>query len=174
MTAEVIWIVDDDKSIRWVLEKALSRAGMNVTTFESADLAQQALKQTQPEVLISDIRMPGMDGFTFLKNMQTEHPDIPVIIMTAHSDLDSTVSAYKSGAYEYLAKPFDINEVVDLARRACEEYRSKTASEITEVTVEDKEIIGNSTAIQEVFRTIGRLSKSSISVLITGESGTGK
>lgn len=174
MTPENIWIVDDDKSIRWVLEKALTRAGMDVTTFESADDAQRALNQAQPEVLISDIRMPGMDGVTFLKKVQTEHPDIPVIIMTAHSDLDSTVSAYQSGAFEYLAKPFDINEVVDLAKRACEEYRSKTATHNNEITLHNKDIIGSSPAIQEVFRTIGRLSKSSISVLITGESGTGK
>lgn len=174
MTPEKIWVVDDDKSIRWVLEKALGRANMDVTSFESADLAQLALKKDQPEVLISDIRMPGMDGFTFLKNIQANHPDIPVIIMTAHSDLDSTVSAYQSGAFEYLAKPFDINDVVDLAKRACEEYRSKTATPDDDIVIEKKEIIGSSTAIQEVFRTIGRLSKSSISVLVTGESGTGK
>ncbi len=174
MAPENIWVIDDDKSIRWVLERALSRAGMDVTTFESADDALLALKQSQPEVLISDIRMPGTDGFTFLKDMQTEYPDIPVIIMTAHSDLDSTVSAYQGGAFEYLAKPFDINDVVDLAKRACEEYRSKTIVEEPEITIEKKDIIGSSTAIQDVFRTIGRLSKSSISVLITGESGTGK
>ena len=174
MTAEDIWVVDDDKSIRWVLEKALSRKGMNVTTFSSADAAQEALKTHQPEVLISDIRMPGMDGFTFLKVIQNDYPDIPVIIMTAHSDLNSTVSAYQGGAFEYLAKPFDINEVVDLSKRACEQYRSKTAHNIDQKIIKKKEMIGNSMAIQNVFRTIGRLSKSSISVLVTGESGTGK
>ncbi len=175
MTPENIWVIDDDKSIRWVLEKALTRAGMEVTTFKSADGALLALKKEQPEVLISDIRMPGMDGFSFLKEMQSRYPNIPVIIMTAHSDLDTTVSAYQSGAFEYLAKPFDINEAIELAKRACEEYRSKNAVvEEPEVRIKKKDIIGSSTAIQDVFRTIGRLSKSSISVLITGESGTGK
>jgi two-component system nitrogen regulation response regulator GlnG len=174
MTAEDIWVVDDDKSIRWVLEKALSRTGMKVTTFASADAAQQALKDHQPEVLISDIRMPGMDGFSFLKAIQKDYPDIPVIIMTAHSDLSTTVSAYQGGAFEYLAKPFDINEVVDLSKRACEQYRSTTAKKIDHKIPKKKAMIGNSIAIQNVFRTIGRLSKSSISVLVTGESGTGK
>ena len=174
MKAEDIWVIDDDKSIRWVLEKALSRTGMKVTTFSTADAAQEALKKHQPEVLISDIRMPGMDGFSFLKAIQKDYPDIPVIIMTAHSDLNSTVSAYQDGAFEYLAKPFDINEVVDLSKRACEQYRSTAAKKIVQKTSNKKEMIGNSMAIQNVFRTIGRLSKSSISVLVTGESGTGK
>jgi two-component system nitrogen regulation response regulator GlnG len=174
MTAEDIWVVDDDKSIRWVLDKALNRTGMNVTTFASANDALHALQSHRPEVLISDIRMPGMDGFSFLKKMQEDYSEIPVIIMTAHSDLDSTVSAYQGGAFEYLAKPFDINEVVELAKRACEQYRSKTAYKEDQSSLKKKAIIGSSIAIQNVFRTIGRLSKSSISVLVTGESGTGK
>ena len=169
-----IWVVDDDKSIRWVLEKALSRAEMDVRTFESADKALLALQEEQPEVLISDISMPGMDGFEFLKKIQTDYPEIPVIIMTAYSDLDSTVSAYQGGAFEYLAKPFDINEVVSLATRAFEEVRLRATDTESESIAVSKEIIGSSAAIQEVFRTIGRLSRSSISVLVTGESGTGK
>ncbi len=171
---EDIWLVDDDKSIRWVLDKALSRVGMKTTLFESADAARLALKQHQPEVIISDIRMPGTDGLTFLQILQIDYPDIPIIIITAFSDLDTTVAAYQEGAFDYLSKPFDINEVVDLTRRACKHARSRAVKKIEPVIVQKKTMIGHSLAIQNVFRAIGRLSKSSISVLITGESGTGK
>lgn len=175
--SEAIWVVDDDQSIRWVLERALTRAQMSVRTFESATELLRALKRDRPEAIISDIRMPDMDGFELLEAVQRDYQDLPVIIMTAHSDMDSAVSAFESGAFEYLPKPFDINEATELARRACEHGRVKVAQigavgESEEIT--QSGIIGKSVAMQGVFRAIGRLSKSSISVLITGESGTGK
>lgn len=175
--SEAIWVVDDDQSIRWVLERALTRAQMSVRTFESATELLRALKRDRPEAIISDIRMPDMDGFELLEAVQRDYQDLPVIIMTAHSDMDSAVSAFESGAFEYLPKPFDINEATELARRACEhgrvkEVKSAAVDESDEIT--ESGIIGKSVAMQGVFRAIGRLSKSSISVLITGESGTGK
>ncbi len=177
--AEVVWIVDDEQSIRWVLKRTLSKANMEVTSFDSATKLLKALESSCPEVLISDIRMPEMDGFELLKRVQKIYPDLPVIIMTAHSDMDSAVSAYEKGAFEYLPKPFDINEVAALAHRACEQYRSvqskaENIKKEANITLESPEIIGKSPAMQGVFRAIARLSKSSISVLVTGESGTGK
>lgn len=174
MTQEAIWIVDDDPSIRWVLEKALSKAHLPVRVFESGRHVLQALRNERPKVLFSDIRMPQMDGLSLLDNMQQNYTHIPVIIMTAHSDLESTVSAFKHGAFEYLAKPFDINDAVDLAKRALEHSQSEAEAEQADATIEQQSIIGKSPAIQKVFHAIGRLSSSSISVLITGESGTGK
>ena len=174
---EAIWVVDDDQSIRWVLEKALTRAEMDVKTFDSAAALLKSLKKITPAAIISDIRMPDMDGFELLASIKSSHHELPVIIMTAHSDMDSAVSAFESGAFEYLPKPFDINEATDLARRAQE--HSKNTRESVPIA-QDSEvsrqtgIIGKSFAMQGVFRAIGRLSKSSISVLITGESGTGK
>ncbi len=176
--AEHIWIADDDRSIRWVLEKALQKAGINVRSFEGADQVLNALRIAEPDVLLTDIRMPGTDGLTLLSKMQSGHPDVPVIIMTAHSDLDSAVSAYQGGAFEYLPKPFDVNEAVDLVRRACRMRQESRTHVVGELTADGAfaagEIIGKAPAMQEVFRAIGRLSKSSITVLITGESGTGK
>ena len=176
---EVVWIVDDEQSIRWVLERALTKANMAVTSFDSSSHLLSALDDSQPEVIISDIRMPEMDGFELLKKVQRRFPDIPVIIMTAHSDMDSAVSAYEKGAFEYLPKPFDIHDAIALAKRASEQYRSQHIEESAvadeqNIMLESQEIIGQSPAMQEVFRAIGRLSKSSISVLVTGESGTGK
>ena len=176
---ETVWVVDDEQSIRWVLERALMKVDMDVTSFESANDLLSALDNSQPEVIISDIRMPEMDGFELLKRVQRRFPDIPVIIMTAHSDMDSAVSAYEKGAFEYLPKPFDINDATALAKRASEQYRSQQSDDSAtkdeqSIVVESQEIIGQSPAMQEVFRAIGRLSKSSISVLVTGESGTGK
>jgi two-component system nitrogen regulation response regulator GlnG len=168
-----VWVIDDDRSIRWVLEKALTKAGMQVNAFSSANGVIEALERTQPEVVISDVRMPGMDGFSLLEKIKQRHPELPVIIMTAHSDLDSAVSAYHSGAFEYLPKPFDIDEAVDQVRRACKLRREARASEEHE-TVAAAEIIGAAPAMQEVFRAIGRLARSNITVLINGESGTGK
>lgn len=174
---DAIWVVDDDQSIRWVLEKALSRAKMEVQTFDSAANLLKSLKKSVPAVIISDIRMPDMDGFELLASVKEGHGELPVIIMTAHSDMDSAVSAFESGAFEYLPKPFDINEATELARRAFEHTKN---SRHAAPFVEDSQvmtqtgIIGKSVAMQGVFRAIGRLSKSSISVLITGESGTGK
>ena len=168
-----VWVIDDDRSIRWVLEKALTKAGMQVTCFSNANGVIEALERGQPEAIISDVRMPGMDGFTLLEKIKQKHPDVPVIIMTAHSDLDSAVSAYHSGAFEYLPKPFDIDEAVDQAQRACKLRREARASAAHE-TVAATEIIGAAPAMQEVFRAIGRLARSNITVLINGESGTGK
>lgn len=173
MAEHHIWIIDDDPSIRWVLEKALKSAGLQVSSFETADSALDHLDSSRPDAIITDIRMPGIDGLDFLKILKEKHPEIPTIIMTAHSDLDSAVSAYQGGAFEYLPKPFDIDEAVDLANRACkksEEYTEKNNS----TSVTNPDIIGEAPAMQEVFRAIGRLSKSNITVLINGESGTGK
>lgn len=174
-TAEV-WVVDDDKSIRWVLEKSLQREAIPVTVFSSADDALKSLKITQPSIIFSDIRMPGTDGIAFLRTLQKDYPEIPVIIMTAHSDLDTTVSAFKSGAFEYLPKPFDITEVVDVAKRAIEQRNEQSTTETTEeaMAIPPQDFIGKSPAIQKVFHAIGRLAQSSIAVLVTGESGTGK
>ena len=175
MITEQVWIVDDDSSIRWVLEKALTNANISVGTFHNPEDLLTALTNHQPEVIISDIRMPNMDGMTLLARINDEHPHIPVIIMTAHSDLDSAVNAYQGGAFEYLPKPFDIADAVTLANRALthsREIKSKKQLNVTEI--ENVGIIGAAPSMQEVFRAIGRLSRSSISVLINGESGTGK
>ncbi len=176
--AENIWIVDDDQSIRWVLQKALEKASMKVTAYEYASDLLHQLHDTKtaylPDAIVSDIRMPGMSGFELIKEIHNLHPDLPVIIMTAHSDMDSAMTAYESGAFEYLPKPFDINEAIELVRRASASNKSPSTRHDTEDTVSQQEIIGKSVAMQELFRTIGRLSKTSISVLITGESGTGK
>lgn len=168
-----IWVIDDDDSIRWVLQKALEAAGIEVTSFSSADGVLDKLKQFEPNAIISDIRMPGMDGLDLLAQLSESWPHIPVIIMTAHTDLDSAVSAYQGGAFEYLTKPFDIDDAVALANRACDRRQENIEAKIAAVPG-TPEIIGEAPAMQEVFRTIGRLSKSHINVLITGESGTGK
>jgi len=171
---EKVWVVDDDRSIRWVLEKALKGASMDVRTFENADSALRSLDRDHPDVIISDIRMPGMDGFEFLQNVHTRNPDLPVIIITAHSDLDSAVSAYQGGAFEYLPKPFDVDEAVELTRRAIDLSRSSEVTASSMQNEDSTEIIGAAGSMQEVFRAIGRLSRSNITVLINGESGTGK
>ena len=170
---ESIWVVDDDRSIRWVLEKALGKAEMEVRTFEDADSVIRALERSQPDAIISDVRMPGMDGLALLDKIHANHPDLPVIIITAHSDLDSAVSAYQGGAFEYLPKPFDIDEAVELTRRAVKHHQ-ETSSGNKVLPIQETEIIGEAASMQEVFRAIGRLSRSNITVLINGESGTGK
>ena len=170
---ESIWVVDDDRSIRWVLEKALSKADMEVRTFEEADSVIRALERTQPDAIISDVRMPGMDGLAMLDKVHANYPDLPIIIITAHSDLDSAVSAYKGGAFEYLPKPFDIDEAVELTLRAVKHHK-EILKENTVEPLQETEIIGEAPSMQEVFRAIGRLSRSNITVLINGESGTGK
>ena len=167
-----VWIIDDDDSIRWVLQKALEGAGFIVTSFDNANTIIQRLQKESPDAIITDVRMPGIDGLELLSHLSTDYPDLPVIIMTAHTDLDSAVSAYQGGAFEYLPKPFDIDDAVDVAQRACKKKMGNSNSLISDQ--EGPEIIGAAPAMQEVFRTIGRLSKSVISVLITGESGTGK
>ncbi|MDH5179048.1 MAG: nitrogen regulation protein NR(I) [Gammaproteobacteria bacterium] len=173
MTKECIWVVDDDRSIRWVLDKALQQADMEVETFDSADGVLRQLGKGAPDAIITDIRMPGMNGLDLLKQIHTDHPQLPVIIITAHSDLDSAVSAYEGGAFEYLPKPFDVDEAVALARRAVQHHRAETSSAKAE-SIAMPEIIGEAPSMQEVFRAIGRLSRSNITVLINGESGTGK
>jgi len=172
---ETVWIIDDDKSIRWVVEKALQKAKMQTMTFANAKELLTALQDDKPDALLTDIRMPGMDGFELLDRLQKNYPDLPVIVMTAHSDLESAVSAFHGGAFEYLPKPFDINEVVELAHRACTHSRQNQANQKESSTLESPpEIIGAAPAMQEVFRAIGRLARSNITVLINGESGTGK
>ncbi len=173
---ETVWIIDDDKSIRWVVEKALQKADINTRNFAAALDLLTALESDTPDALITDIRMPGMDGLQLLDKIQISHPDLPVIVMTAHSDLESAVSAFHGGAFEYLPKPFDIKEVVDLAHRAVQHGRRHRLDEQKEpaVLAATPEIIGAAPAMQEVFRAIGRLARSHITVLINGESGTGK
>ena len=167
-----VWVVDDDASIRWVLEKALSNAGFAVTLFDNADDVLKRVRREQPDVIVTDIRMPGTSGLELLEVLGSDAPDLPVIVMTAHSDLDSAISAYQGGAFEYLPKPFDLEEAVALVGRALQ----KKALEDTQskVTKRDSEIIGEAPAMQTVFRVIGRLSGSQMNVLISGESGTGK
>jgi two-component system nitrogen regulation response regulator GlnG len=175
MITEQVWIVDDDNSIRWVLEKALSNANISVGSFHNPEDLLIALEHNQPEVIISDIRMPNIDGMTLLGKINDQFAHIPVIIMTAHSDLDSAVNAYQGGAFEYLPKPFDITDAVTLAKRALTHARElKSTKQLNIPSVDTVGIIGAAPSMQEVFRTIGRLSRSSISVLINGESGTGK
>ncbi|WP_116811228.1 nitrogen regulation protein NR(I) [Steroidobacter cummioxidans] len=167
-----VWLVDDDASIRWVLERALRQGGMAPTAFDHADTALAALRRDRPDVLITDIRMPGRSGLELLTEIRDSQPELPVIVMTAHSDLDSAVAAYQGGAFEYLPKPFDIDQAVDLVRRAAQQK-----TRVEEASTEARripEMLGQAPAMQEVFRAIGRLSRSSMTVLITGESGTGK
>ncbi len=167
-----VWIIDDDRSIRWVFEKALARENIAYRAFASAQEALAMLEGDPPSVVVSDIRMPGESGLDLLQKAKDRYPDLPVIIMTAYSDLDSAVAAFQGGAYEYLPKPFDVDHAVDLVRRAMEEGRRlESAGESSEAT---PEILGQAAAMQEVFRAIGRLSQSHATVLITGESGTGK
>ncbi|MBL4622850.1 MAG: nitrogen regulation protein NR(I) [Immundisolibacteraceae bacterium] len=167
-----VWIVDDDRSIRWVLAKALNGANIDCLEFESGLEVVTAIEKETPRAIITDIRMPGMDGFELLRHLNKVAPDVPVIITTAHADLDSAVSAFQSGAFEYLPKPFDVDDAISLVERAVSQSRADNpaASEVQSTA----EIIGAAPPMQEVFRAIGRLSKSSINVLITGQSGTGK
>ncbi len=170
---ERVWVIDDDRSIRWVLEKALSKIGMNVVCFPSASGILDRLNDERPDALIADIRMPGMDGLTLMERIKALYPELPVIIMTAHSDLDSAIAAYEGGAFEYLPKPFDVDEAIDLVKRAIKQHRRHAARPGAE-QARAPEIIGKAPAMQEVFRAIGRLARSNMTVLLTGESGTGK
>jgi two-component system nitrogen regulation response regulator GlnG len=176
MNNEAVWILDDDSSIRWVLQKALKTADIASCCFENPhDLLLQLRSGQVPEVIISDVKMPQMDGLTLLNEVHSQYPELPVIIMTAHSDLDSAVNAYQSGAFEYLPKPFDISEAVGLTERALAHVKEHTKGvEQPSTNSVSSEIIGAAPAMQEVFRAIGRLARSSISVLINGQSGTGK
>jgi two-component system, NtrC family, nitrogen regulation response regulator GlnG len=169
-----VWIVDDDKSIRWVLEKALTREDLHVVSFDGPQKMLLRFSREIPDVIISDVRMPDMDGIALLNEIKNHAPHLPVIIMTAYSDLDRAVLAFQSGAFEFLSKPFDVDEVVNLVKRALREAATKTHAKTPDDAVSDTEIIGSAAAMQEVFRAIGRLSSSHLTVLITGETGTGK
>lgn len=187
MGDEHVWVIDDDQSIRWVLEKTFKQAGMQVNTFESADEALDLLagNAIAPDAIISDIRMPGSDGLSMLKRIKSSHPDTPVLIMTAFSDLDSTVTAFESGAFEYIPKPFDVDDVIAQTRRACAAQREQRELDAGNrparpkqrqavPALEGSELIGDAPAMQTVFKAIGRLSRSKMTVLISGESGSGK
>ena len=167
-----VWVVDDDQSVRWVLEKALKQADMETRSFERAEHLLEAIDSGPPDVLITDVRMPGMSGLALLERLRSTCPDLPIIVITAHSDLENAVAAYKGGAFEYLPKPFDIDEAIELVHKAA---RLNGGSAAADTPVEAMaSMIGQAPAMQEVFRSIGRLSGSSMTVLITGESGTGK
>lgn len=170
----LVWIVDDDRSIRWVLEKALERSDIETRSFANAEQLLVQLQLHQPDAIISDIRMPGIDGLELLSKINAAHPDLPVIITTAHSDLDSAVASYQGGAFEYLPKPFDIDEVLSITNRALSLATENSTQTDSEEILESTDIIGEAPAMQEVFRAVGRLSHSNITVLINGESGTGK
>ncbi len=174
MSKDMIWIVDDDRSIRWVLEKSFAKAGFNTDSFTNGDALLERLQSVQPDAIICDIRMPGTDGLEVLSAIQIKYPQVPVIIMTAHADLSSAVKSYKRGAFEYLPKPFDVNEAVAVAERAVKHGQQAKGEAPVIAAVESREIIGEASSMQEVFRAIGRLSHSNITVLIKGESGTGK
>ncbi len=166
-----VWVVDDDESVRWVLTEALRLADMAPRSFESGTSFFAALREEQPDVIITDIRMPDMSGLELMAQLARGHPNIPVIVITAYTDLDSAVSAYQGGAFEYLPKPFDIDETVELVAKAA---RQTAGSPAPEGPPPVPRIVGQAPAMQEVFRAIGRLSRSSMTVLITGETGTGK
>ena len=168
-----VWVVDDDQSLRWVLEKALRQADMDGRSFERAEHLLEAIAHGEPDVLITDVRMPGMSGITLLERLRTTCPNLPIIVITAHSDLDNAVAAYKGGAFEYLPKPFDIDEAIDLVRKAARR-NGQASPEAQRGGQVIPSLIGQAPAMQEVFRSIGRLAGSSMTVLITGESGTGK
>jgi len=169
-----VWVADDEKSIRWVLDKALSKEGLDVTCFNSAEDLLETFKTEKPEVIISDIRMHGMDGLALLAEIKQACPDLPVIIMTAHSDLDSAVSSIQGGAFEYIPKPFEVDEAVSVVKRALANSQDRHQGLTEQEDDPSNEMIGKAPAMQEVFRAIGRLSRSHVTVLINGQSGTGK
>ena len=167
-----VWIVDDDRSIRWVLEKALAREGIPHRSFDNALDVQRAIETETPSVLVSDVRMPGESGLSLLKKIKAAHPQVPVIVMTAFSDLDTAVQAFQGGAFEYLPKPFDVEQALALIRRAAATVEAAPSEAVA--AAGEREMLGQAAAMQDVFRAIGRLSQSHVTVLITGESGTGK
>ncbi|MGI9201084.1 MAG: nitrogen regulation protein NR(I) [Woeseiaceae bacterium] len=167
-----VWVVDDDQSVRWVLEKALRQGGMKTRSFERAEHLLDAIETSAPDVLITDVRMPGMSGLALLERLHERLPGLPIIVITAHSDLENAVAAYQGGAFEYLPKPFDIDDAVELVKKAARKNGGSDGAESTPQGMAS--IIGQAPAMQEVFRSIGRLATSSMTVLITGESGTGK
>ena len=173
MTNKTVWIVDDDKSIRWIIHKALSQNNINVKEFNSANEAINEFNRSDPELIISDINMPGESGIDFLKKVKNKFPHIPIIIMTAYSDLESTLDSYKYGAYEYITKPFDINILINLVSKILIDNTSKKSGN-HEKLLSTQTLLGDSVIMQDVYKAIGKLSRSDASILITGESGTGK
>ena len=173
MTNETVWVVDDDKSIRFVLERALANFGMTARTFDSAHEVLTQLEQSQPDVILTDVRMPGMDGHELLRKVKASHPSLPIVVMTAYSDLESTVTSFSEGAFEYLSKPFDIDDVRSTLQRALTQSRAEMRTPNKTPAVTDA-IVGQAPAMQEAYRAIARLSQSNATVLITGETGTGK
>ena len=169
-----VWIVDDDQSVRWVLEKALGQAGMETRSFERTEHLLEAIGHSTPDVLITDIRMPGMDGIALLERLSRTCADLPIIVITAHTDLDHAVAAYQGGAFEYLPKPFDLDEAIELVQKAARKNGKTVSDDSTKEVGQIPTLIGKAPAMQDVFRSIGRLARSSMTVLITGESGTGK
>ena len=169
-----VWVVDNDQSVRWVLEKALRQAHMRTRSFERGEHLLDAIENEKPDVLITDVRMPGLDGLALLERLSRTCPDLPVIVVTAHTDLENAVAAYQGGAFEYLPKPFDVDEVIELVRKAARQVGHVPGKDTTSDTARMPSLIGQAPAMQEVFRSIGRLARSSMTVLITGESGTGK
>lgn len=174
MSIPTVWVVDDDRSIRWVLEKALTGAGLDHAVFDSAQAARKALENNMPAVVMTDIRMPGEDGLSLLEHLHSVSPKLPVIVMTAHSDLDSAVASYSRGAFEYLPKPFDVDDAISLVQRALERHHTPSPEIPNGSSEKVPLILGEAPAMQDVFRAIGRLSQAEITVLINGESGTGK
>ena len=169
-----VWVVDDDQSVRWVLEKALRQENIKTRTFERAEHLLEAIEHAEPDVLLTDVRMPGIDGIALMDRLGRSNPALPIIVMTAYSDLDSAVAAYQGGAFEYLPKPFDIDEALRLVRKAARRNGVAASGRSVPSERELPTLIGKAPAMQEVFRSIGRLARSSMTVLITGESGTGK
>jgi two-component system nitrogen regulation response regulator GlnG len=169
-----VWVVDDDQSVRWVLEKALGRAGMETRSFDRAEHLLEAIGNSNPDVLITDVRMPGMDGIALLDRLSRSCPALPIIVITAHADLDHAVAAYRGGAFEYLPKPFDLDEAIELVKKAARKNGKAESGDNVKEAKQIPTLIGKAPAMQEVFRSIGRLARSSMTVLITGESGTGK
>ena len=171
-----VWVADDDESIRFVLEKGLVDAGFEVSVFEDGNEVVNQLDIDKPNVLLTDLKMPGRDGMDLLDTFKNEFSNIPVIMMTAHSDLDTTVDAFENGAWDYIAKPFDLNDAISKITKALEErkLRSKKRNKEDEITLDKGKIIGKSPAMQDLFNSIGKLSHSDSTVLLVGESGTGK
>ena len=170
----IVWVVDDDDSIRWVLNRAFEKAGFTTRDFANGELLLDALKSAQPHVIVSDIRMPGTDGFDVLSEVNTRFEHLPIVIMTAHSDLETTVTSFERGAFEYVAKPFDIDDIVATVRRAANQTHLRQDPIELDVEPSANGIVGRAPAMQEVFRAIGRLTQSTATVMITGESGSGK
>ena len=169
-----VFVIDDDKSIRWILEKAFTKAGYDVNCYENTENIKKNIIKHAPNIIISDIRMPGESGLEMLENVRSEFPRIPIIIMTAFSDLESTVSSLQKGAYDYITKPFDIKEMISSVEKSLKNkisLESKTKSYLSRKT---SKIIGSSESMQDIYKAIGKISSANVDVMILGETGTGK